>query len=209
VLSATAPLSTELAQHFETRLSAPVHEIYGSTETGQIATHRTVQGADWQLLDGVRLHLQTSDDGPAGDEIAWLSEGHIEGRVPLADLVQQLDDTHFRLMGRRADMVNIAGKRHSIAALNAILQRLPGVKDGAFFDPSQDTASEAIQRLCAFVVAPGQDAKAITQALRAHLDPVFLPRPLWLLDSLPRNATSKLPRSALQALHAQLNRPRS
>jgi acyl-coenzyme A synthetase/AMP-(fatty) acid ligase len=209
VLSATAPLSTELAQCFETRLGAPVHEIYGSTETGQIATHRTVQGADWQLLDGVRLHLQTSDDGPAGDEIAWLSEGHIEGRVPLADLVQQLDDTHFRLMGRRADMVNIAGKRHSIAALNAILQRLPGVKDGAFFDPSQDTASEAIQRLCAFVVAPGQDAKAITQALRAHLDPVFLPRPLWLLDSLPRNATSKLPRSALQALHAQLNRPRS
>ena len=231
LLSATAPLSAELAQCFEHRLAAPVHEIYGSTETGQIATHRTVQGADWQLLDGVRLSLEAQE----GDEIAWVSEGHIEGRVPLADMVSQLSDAHFRLIGRRADMVNIAGKRHSIAALNAILQRLPGVKDGAFFDPSQlvgaqpETASlpaqvnhpgsnpaqaldatapkaseAAIQRLCAFVVAPGLDAKAITQALRAHLDPVFLPRPLWLLDSLPRNATSKLPKSALQALYVNL-----
>ncbi len=238
LLSATDPLSAELAQRFEHRLAAPVHEIYGSTETGQIATHRTVQGADWQLLDGVRLSLETQE----GDEIAWVSEGHIEGRVPLADMVSPLGAAHFRLIGRRADMVNIAGKRHSIAALNAILQRLPGVKDGAFFDPSQlqgtppheasatpatanpqgshpaqvkdpvqgkdatapKTSEAAIQRLCAFVVAPGLDAKAITQALRAHLDPVFLPRPLWLLDSLPRNATSKLPKSALQALYADL-----
>ena len=82
------------------------------------------------------------------------------------------------------------------------------MKDGAFFDPGNQPdaagADTQVQRLCAFVVAPGLDAKAVTQALRAHIDPVFLPRPLWLLDSLPRNATSKLPRSALQALHARL-----
>ena len=206
VLSATAPLSTALAQRVENAFAAPVSEIYGSTETGQIATHRTVASSDWQLLDGVALSL-------GDDNVAWVSDGHIEGRVPLSDIVTDLGAGHFRLIGRRADMVNIAGKRHSMAALNAILQRIPGVKDGCFFDPGSPEAEAdhapaqaRIQRLCAFVVAPGLEAKAITQALRAHLDPVFLPRPLWLLDSLPRNATSKLPRSALQALHAQLTR---
>ena len=34
-------------------------------------------------------------------------------------------------------------------------------------------------------------------ALRESIDPVFLPRPLRLLDRLPRNDTGKLPRQAL------------
>jgi acyl-coenzyme A synthetase/AMP-(fatty) acid ligase len=213
VLSATAPLPIELAQRVEDRMGAPVFEIYGSTETGQIATHRSVHGSDWELLDGVRLTLEPTESGSDNPETAgvgaWVSDGHVEGRVPLADMVSPIGERHFRLIGRRADMVNIAGKRHSIAALNAILQRLPGVKDGAFFDPSASAkAADAaqVQRLCAFVVAPGLDARAITQALREHIDPVFLPRPLWLLDELPRNATSKLPRSELQALHARLTK---
>jgi acyl-coenzyme A synthetase/AMP-(fatty) acid ligase len=36
-------------------------------------------------------------------------------------------------------------------------------------------------------------------ALREHVDPVFLPRPLRLVDALPRNETGKLPRAALCA----------
>ena len=37
-------------------------------------------------------------------------------------------------------------------------------------------------------------------ALRRDIDPVFLPRPLKLVDALPRNETGKLPRVALLAL---------
>ena len=79
--------------------------------------------------------------------------------------------------------------------------------DGRIADPKTALPSD-VETIDAkgFVVAPGLDAKAITQALRAHLDPVFLPRPLWLLDSLPRNATSKLPKSALQALYLDLSK---
>src|SRR5674476_221107 len=41
VVCATAPLSTELAQDIEARCHAPLLEIYGSTETGQIASRRS------------------------------------------------------------------------------------------------------------------------------------------------------------------------
>jgi acyl-coenzyme A synthetase/AMP-(fatty) acid ligase len=56
------------------------------------------------------------------------------------------------------------------------------------------------------VVAPTLDAAQITHALRERIDPAFLPRPLLLVDALPRNETGKLPQHALHALAAQLER---
>jgi len=52
----------------------------------------------------------------------------------------------------------------------------------------------------AFVVAPGLTAPALLAALRERVDAIFIPRPLVLLEALPRNSTGKLPREALLAL---------
>jgi acyl-coenzyme A synthetase/AMP-(fatty) acid ligase len=52
--------------------------------------------------------------------------------------------------------------------------------------------------LGAVVVAPGLSAAALTEQLRQRIDPVFLPRPLLLVEELPRNAAGKLPQQALQ-----------
>jgi acyl-coenzyme A synthetase/AMP-(fatty) acid ligase len=57
-----------------------------------------------------------------------------------------------------------------------------------------------VQRIIAFVVAPGLDDAAIMAALRESLDPVFLPRRLVRVDALPRNDTGKIRRDALLAL---------
>jgi len=65
-----------------------------------------------------------------------------------------------------------------------------------------DEAEDSITRLTAFVVAPGVSRAALMSALRQRIDPAFLPRPLYLVPSLPRNATGKLPRSALVELAA-------
>ncbi len=67
-----------------------------------------------------------------------------------------------------------------------------------------DSDHEAVVRLMAFVVAPGMSAADLQAALKKRIDRTFLPRPLVLLDALPRNSTGKLPREALLALaHAQ------
>jgi acyl-coenzyme A synthetase/AMP-(fatty) acid ligase len=52
----------------------------------------------------------------------------------------------------------------------------------------------------ALVVAPDLDRKEILSMLAEHISPVFLPRPLYQVDSLPRNAMGKLPREALSRL---------
>ena len=54
-----------------------------------------------------------------------------------------------------------------------------------------------VRRIAALAVAPTLDAAAILSALRAQLDPVFLPRRLRCVESLPRNDTGKLPRQGL------------
>lgn len=191
VVSATAPLSAQLAQDVEARCHAPLMEIYGSTETGLIATRRPTQSAEWQLLPGIKWVVE-------GDCVRACG-GHIETLTAMNDLIEPITDEHFLLHGRTADLVNIAGKRHSLASLNHLLNTLPGVVDGAFYMPD-DTGDKHVTRLAACVVAPGMDAPHLLALLRKHIDPVFLPRPLVFVDALPRNCTGKLPRAALQAL---------
>ena len=191
VVSATAPLSAQLAQDIEARCHAPLTEIYGSTETGLVATRRPAQSAEWQLLPGIKLIAE-------GDCVRACG-GHIETPVAMNDRIEPLTGEHFLLHGRIADLVNIAGKRHSLASLNHLLNTIPGVKDGAFYMPDE-TSPDHVTRLAACVVAPGLDAPHLLAALREHIDPVFLPRPLLFVDALPRNHTGKLPRAALQAL---------
>ncbi len=65
---------------------------------------------------------------------------------------------------------------------------------------SDRTGPDGVRRIAALVVAPGRDERELLEALRAGLDPVFLPRPLRRVAALPRNETGKLPRQALEAL---------
>jgi acyl-coenzyme A synthetase/AMP-(fatty) acid ligase len=61
-----------------------------------------------------------------------------------------------------------------------------------------------VQRVVALVVAPDLDRKEILAALGERINPVFLPRPLYKVDRLPRNAMGKLPHEALMGLLEKL-----
>jgi acyl-coenzyme A synthetase/AMP-(fatty) acid ligase len=190
IISATAPLTQELAREVEKKYQTLLMEIYGSTETGQIATRRSAESAAWRLWPGVRLEV-------AGD-VVIAHGGHIEQVTPMCDVIEITGEDEFLLQGRTADLVNVAGKRSSFGYLNAQLNAVPGVLDGAFFLCEGLTGSTGVARLGAVVVAPGSSVALLTEHLRQRLDPVFLPRPLLLVDRLPRNATGKLPQQALQ-----------
>ena len=193
VVSATAPLDEALAQQVEQRFEAPLMEIYGSTETGQLASRRPTRSGTWRLYAGVTLSLK-------GDR-AWAFGGHIDTPVALGDHIDLLDKEHFELGDRLQDVVNIAGKRNSIAYLNHQLLAIPGVQDGAFFLPQESRDSTTgVARLCALVVAPGLDSATVLRHLRERIDPVFLPRPLRLVAALPRNSTGKLSAQTLRLL---------
>src|SRR5258708_1315466 len=193
LLCATAPLSHQLAIEAETRFAAPLHEIYGCTEAGQVASRRPAQTHEWRTLPGVSLH--------ADEKGTWVKGGHVENEGLLADVIELRNRNTFLLHGRTADLVNIAGKRTSVGHLNFHLNSIEGVRDGAFVMPEEDDGTST--RLTAFVVAPGLAGETISAALRRRVEAAFLPRPLCFVQALPRNETRKLPRRALDALVAR------
>ncbi|HKA39305.1 MAG TPA: AMP-binding protein [Burkholderiales bacterium] len=196
LLCATAPLSPQLAAEAEARFGAPLYEIYGCTESGGIAVRRTVKGGEWRAMTDVALRADAKG--------TWVKGGHVESEVLLADVIELLGRGRFLLHGRTADLVNIAGKRTSLAHLNYHLNSIEGVRDGTFVVPAEQ--GDGVTRLAAYVVAPGVTSETLMKALRRRIDAAFLPRPLHFVDALPRNATGKLPHEALAGLTTDLAR---
>lgn len=190
VISATAPLSPALAAQAEQLLAAPVHEIYGSTETGAIASRRTIEGDVWRAYDTVTFQQENT--------ACYVTAKHLTEAVKLNDMIRLQNDHEFILCGRSSDLINIAGKRVSLGDLNHKLNEISGVIDGVFHMPAEDDGR--VTRLMAFVVAPEKSAQEIMAQLRLLIDPAFLPRPLLLVDALKRNETGKLPQEELAKL---------
>jgi acyl-coenzyme A synthetase/AMP-(fatty) acid ligase len=195
MLSATAPMPIELATRAEQLFDAPLLEVFGSTETCVFASRRPSEDADWQLYEGVTLHPQP--DGTA------VEAPQLSAPVILADIVSlSAGGRRFQLRGRHADMLEIAGKRASLGDLTRRLLAIPGVQDGVVVQLEGGDAL-GVHRIAALAVAPGMEEHAILDVLRRSVDPLFLPRPLRLVDALPRNETGKLPRVALLELLQQ------
>jgi acyl-coenzyme A synthetase/AMP-(fatty) acid ligase len=190
VLSATAPLEVSLAARAERDFNCPVLEIYGCTESGSLASRRTLDGRRWLLYEGSCLRQI-----PEG---YCVSGPNLPADIALHDVIEPLCSRRFLLHGRHADMVNMAGKRASLEDLNLRLRSIEGVEDAIFIIPDPDR--QRVSRLAALVVAPDLDTDAIRKQLALLIDPVFLPRPLHRVEKLPRNETGKLPRAALLEL---------
>lgn len=189
VISATAPLEAALAERCERQWNTTVREIYGCTETGSLASRRTMAEESWQLYDEVTIQ--------ADGEHALLRGPQLPETVRLDDRIEVLSKQRFRLLGRSGAMIKVAGKRLSLSELNSQLLAIDGVDDAAILPPD-DAAGR--MRPAAAVVAPLISERAIAAKLVEQIDPAFVPRPLVRVDAIPRNAVGKLPRSTLAAL---------
>ena len=68
VLSATAPLSLELAELARSRFGGKVMEIYGCSEAGQVAFREPLASPQWTLLRGLSMRQDTHG--------TWVSGAH-------------------------------------------------------------------------------------------------------------------------------------
>ncbi|MEA9727104.1 xanthomonadin biosynthesis 3-hydroxybenozate--AMP ligase XanA2 [Xanthomonas campestris] len=191
IVSATAPLAQEVAAAAEARFGGEVREMFGSTETCVFAVRRTAVEAAWTPLPGVRLESQAAG--------TLVHAPHLASPVLLADMMDVAADGRFQVRGRQADLLEIAGKRASLADLTRRLLAVPGVVDGTIVQLAPEHG-QSVGRIAALVVAPSLDEAQILTALRGSFDPVFLPRRLRKLAALPRNETGKLPRDLVLGL---------
>lgn len=194
IFSATAPLSQDDAGQAKIVLGAGLKEIYGCTESGAIASRNTLDGQRWHLYDDVRLHQV---DG----KMKVISQ-HLPHEPQLNDNIESIDEQHFLMYGRSSDMIKIAGKRASLTDLNLKLNSIHGVEDGVFLQ--FETTSKDVSRLYVVVVAPELEQADLVKNLAKQIDPVFLPRSVFKVDTLPRNETGKLPQAEMEGLLKKL-----
>ncbi|HET9865253.1 MAG TPA: class I adenylate-forming enzyme family protein [Steroidobacteraceae bacterium] len=191
IVSATAPLDSALARQIEERLRAPLLEMFGSTETCVFATRRTARQDVWKIYEGITLE--------AGADSTQVSAAWYERPQRLMDVLEMRGADGFVARGRNSDLVEVAGKRASLADITRRLCAVPGVADAVAFQPDGAAAGVA-NRVAAVVVSRGVSAKEIAAHLSASLDAVFLPRPLVLVEQIPRDAVGKVSRAKLLEL---------
>jgi acyl-coenzyme A synthetase/AMP-(fatty) acid ligase len=187
IFTATAPLSKELASDLESGFATEVVDIFGCSEAGILARRSTSSEELWTLSHLFELIVR--DDG------IQIEAEHLTEVVLMPDIIELVDREHFRWIGRHQDMINIAGKRGSLADLNHRLREIPGVVDGVIFTPHADQS-----RLAALVVAPDLNTSDILRQLKEQIEPVFLPRPIFRVSELPRQETGKLATEAVNDL---------
>jgi acyl-coenzyme A synthetase/AMP-(fatty) acid ligase len=199
ILCATAPLPQALARQVEACFQGQLVEVFGCSEVGSMARRETARESDWTLFDGLNLR----EDGHT-----WhIDAQHLPITVALQDRIEKGEGQRFRLLGRNEDMVEIAGKRGSLQEMNKILADFPGLQDGIVFLPQQQ--NQEIQRPAAIVAVDAPDKQALLNHFAERLDRVFLPRPIYFVEALPREENGKLRQSEIHKLFRQLREKNS
>lgn len=194
-LCATAPLDQQLAIDVEAGFGCELREVYGCSEVGSMSVRRTAKTLNWTRFSGI--DFTAMEDGRTR-----VKTDYLPASVVLEDKLRSIDADTFELIGRASDQIKIAGKRGSLADINLVVNRYEGVLDGVVFFPPQ---ARQVPRLVALVVLkPGYIKAQLMAFLRAHLDAAFVPRPTYVVDSLPREANGKLPNASVMALYQEL-----
>jgi len=132
-----------------------------------VASRTTTATEEWLLLDEMSIEDVTNGlvvNGP-----------QFPGPVPVLDVIELFDEgKKFRLCGRSEDLLNVAGKRASLADLNFKLCGISGVEDAVLLMPEE---TGDITRPLGLVVS-SLKKRDILQEFSKLVDPVFLPRPL-------------------------------
>ena len=202
VFSAGAPLSLAAARDAVAILGVCPTEIFGSTETGAIATRRqTGEDTAWQPLPGISV--ATDADGRLKLRSPFLGN---DDWFETADLIEPAA-RGFHLRGRADRIVKIEGKRISLAEIEQALAHLPWAVAAAAVALPGDPVRLAV------LVVPSEAGRArlaelgrfrfarlLRKAMTETQEPAGLPR-LWrFADRLPGGDMGKRRDADLHAL---------
>jgi len=183
---------------FSRAAGVSVVEVYGSTETGGLATRDRLRGEqDWTPAEGVRLGFR--DERLCVDS-PFLSPGlprDRDGLFVTGDRAAPAPGGRFALLGRVDGIVKVAGKRVDLAEVEQKLGALPGVREAAVL--AVEAAGGREHELVA-LYAGTAEPEAVRAMLAQRVEPQALPRRVLQVARIPLTAAGKRDRQALEAM---------
>ncbi|MGE9550491.1 AMP-binding protein [Erwinia amylovora] len=190
IVSAGGALPWPYAQGVEAWLKQPVDEIYGSTETGVLATRsRTAEEVLWQPFRQVVFSQEQQKRWRVRSPLIPDAEGL------LLDDKLAFTAQGFQLCGRYDRTVKIEDKRVSLSEIERRLLALPQVKDVAAIAVTRPERSGIgvvleLDKLYS-EAALARLKREWRHELHRWLEPVAIPRYWRVVESIPQNSQSK------------------
>jgi malonyl-CoA/methylmalonyl-CoA synthetase len=221
-VSGSAPLLAETHIEFEARTGHRILERYGMTETGMLTSNPLEgdrrAGSVGPPLPGTHVRVRDDDER----DCAPGAIGHIQvkgdnifpgyWRMPERNGEEFTDDGYFRtgdmgalstdgyltIVGRSKDLIISGGYNVYPKEIELALDELPGVQESAVVGVPHPDFGEAVTA----VVVPRRGASPreaeLIAALRSRLANFKVPKRVFVVEELPRNAMGKVQKNVLR-----------
>ncbi len=188
--SSAGMLDREDNEIFCRRNRLGVIEVYGSTETGGIATRNRSRGEDFFTP------FPTIDWKIAGDRLAVHSP-YVSPELPVdtggfytaGDLVEARGTGQFCLQGRADTVTKVGGKRVYLDEIGLLIKKQLGVRDCVVM--ALPDAGGREHRIGALIEGDTVDIKMIQKGLAHSLEPYALPRRIKQVARIPITKNGK------------------
>jgi acyl-coenzyme A synthetase/AMP-(fatty) acid ligase len=194
--SSAGKLDNTDADYFYQKTGVELVEIYGSTETGGIASLCRARGErnlqafeiiDWKVINE-RLYVRSPF---ISSDIAIDQEGFYQ----TGDRVRIDDENCFSLIGRVDGLVKVGGKRVDLEDVRNKIIQIPGITDAVAFAIPDGRGRE--NRICAMVQGK-IDIEQLKISISQQVDPYARPRHIRLVEKIPVSASGKYDRKLLE-----------
>jgi malonyl-CoA/methylmalonyl-CoA synthetase len=225
-ISGSAPLLTDTFKQFEARTGQRILERYGMSETVMLTSNpydgNRMAGTVGLPLPGVSVRVVND----AGSACSTNEIGGIEVRGPnvfsgywrMPEKIQEefTADRWFKtgdvgridvngyvtIVGRSKDLIISGGYNVYPKEIESYLDDMPGVAESAVIGVPHRDFGEAVTAVV--VSRPGAtlDEAAIIAALKSQIAAFKVPKRVYVVDDLPRNAMGKVQKNALRKRYA-------
>jgi acyl-coenzyme A synthetase/AMP-(fatty) acid ligase len=184
--------------HFHKKTGLGITEIYGSTETGGIASRCISEHTEsWRPFDIVNWRLAGNRLAIKSDFVSPEMERDNEDYCLTGDEAREDKDNRFVLLGRADGIVKVAGKRVDLLDVQNKIKTLPTVRDTVVVALPAEKGRESV---IAAVVACDLTETHLRKLLMDMLEPYAIPRRVKIVPSIATTATGKIDRRRVEQL---------
>ncbi len=196
--SSSGVLNRADALHFQKQTGLGITEIYGSTETGGIASHNISEHIEsWKPFDVVSWKINSKRLCIKSDFVSQEVRRDAEGFCMTGDEAAPDKDNRFVLLGRADGIVKVAGKRVDLIDVQNKIKTLPTVRDVVVVSLPTEKGRESV---IAALIACDLTEIHLKKLLTDMLEPYAVPRRIKIVSHITTTATGKIDRQKIEQI---------
>jgi long-chain acyl-CoA synthetase len=208
-ISAGAPLATAVAQQFQQKFRLSIHSFYGASECGGICydgdPRHDEEGFVGQPLEGVTVERVDPDASASRIRVRSAAVGDayfpesdqakLGGGLFVPDDLLNKTADGYRIVGRKSDLINVAGKKVNPVEVEAHLLRFGGVHQAVVFGRASILRNEEVA--ACVVASPGVSESELLDFCRRGLSGWQVPKRVFIVNAIPVTERGKVSRREL------------